>query len=436
MWFVLGKSVLSWKDRTLEMRASRVRALITSIPQLPSETLATRLDELVGILPEGQLIQIFDHQGHRLFPTQSVPEFSITAQVCIQPTIRNVSLDQKYFRVLCRPLEYEGHQAFLLIPSSLLEDQILSRNLTTTLLGMAPFLLILSGIGGYALSRRALRPVDHLITEAQTITAKDLSRRLPVPDTDDEMRRLALAWNSLLVRIETAMKKIEQFTADASHELRSPIAFIRATAQERLYHGNHDPETREAFEAIVEETRAAGELLESLLTLARADAGFRPGQPGTISLEEAILDVCSRFKSLVGSKRQEIYLPDFAYGTWMVRIEEVHFRRLLSILLDNAIKYTPSGGTITVACALGDALYVRVTDTGCGIAQEHLPRVFDRFYRVDSARTEAGDGTGLGLCIAKWLAELYLGEVQLESQPGVGTSAILILPLSLVAHEG
>ena len=427
MWFALGTSVLSWKDRTLEMRASRVRSVAESTS---SAQLALRLDELVGILPEGELIEIRDSQGVRLFPAAEGNLLALSVKPCERTSISNVLVGRSYFRVLCSPLRYNGRAEYLLVPSSLLEDQILSHVLTTRLIQMASLMLIVSSLAGYTLSRRSLRPVDVLVTKARSMTAKDLTQRLPIPAADDELKRLALEWNNLLARIEVSLKRVEQFTADASHELRSPIAFIRATAQDSLLHGHLSEEARDALQAILDETTDTAALLEDLLTLARADAAHNVPTTRRTSVSQAIVDVCDRFRPSAEQRGQTLraILPNGEGPTLLVH--EADLRRLMGILLDNAIKYTPPGGTISIAYETRNLLQVSVSDTGLGIAPEHQDKVFDRFFRVDTARSASREGSGLGLAIAKCLVERYNGTIALESELGKGTIVTFSLPRS------
>ncbi len=427
MWFALGSSVLSWKDRTLEMRASRVRSVADSTS---SAQLALRLDELVGILPEGELIEILDSKGVRLFPATEGNPLANSVKSCERTSISTVLVGKSYFRVLCSPLRYKDRPAYLLVPSSLLEDQILSRVLTTRLIQMALLMLIVSSLAGYTLSRRSLRPVDVLVTKARSMTAKDLTQRLPIPAADDELKRLALEWNNLLARIEVSLKRVEQFTADASHELRSPIAFIRATAQDSLLHGQLSEDAREALQAIVDETTDTAALLEDLLTLARADAAHNVPTTRRTSVCQAIVDVCYRFRPSAEQRAQTLHaiLPRGEDTTLLVH--EADLRRLLGILIDNAVKYTPVGGSISITYEMRDSLHVSVSDTGLGIAPEHQDKVFDRFFRVDPARSASREGAGLGLAIARCLVERYDGTISLESELGHGTTVTISLPPS------
>lgn len=433
MWFVLAGSLLEWKDRTLAMRASRVEALLSSLPDQRIDMLNLRLDELVGILPEGQLIQIFDKDGKLLFPmAASSSTDALGSKPCASPSVHTIRVGKDDDRQLCHPVTYGGATAYLSASSSMLEDDILLDTFTSALCKMIPAILLVSGVGGYWLGRRALRPINSLITEAQKISASDLSRRLPLPTANDELRQLAMEWNSLLARIQTTLSRITQFTADASHELRSPIAYIRTTAEYSLENPGLDEETREAFLEIVDETHSTSDLLDNLLTLARADAGYVFVQVEESNVKAAIIEVCARFAPLAKAKQQNLHYEIAEDVSPILRINSSHLRRLLTILLDNAIKFTGTGGNIVVRCETNGGTRLQVTDDGVGIGTNDLPKVFDRFYRVDAARSDTREGVGLGLSIAKWIAELYLGSINVESQAGKGTAVTFYLPSSAV----
>lgn len=429
MWFVLADALLAWKDRTLVMRASRVEGLLSSLPDQRIDMLTLRLDELVGILPEGQLIQISRSDGTILFPTSASPSTTAFASLpCATPFMRTIRLGRDEYRQLCHPVTYGGAPAYLKASSTMLEDQILLDTFTSALYKMVPVILLVSCVGGYVLGRRALRPVNSLIAEAQKISTSDLSRRLPVPTTNDELRQLAIEWNSLLARIQTTLARITQFTADASHELRNPIAYIRTTAEYSLENPGLDGETREALLEIVDETRSTSELLDNLLTLARADGGHVFDDSEESEVEPIIHETCARFAQLARAKQQNLYWKISDDASPALRMNSFHLRRLLTVLLDNAIKFTGTGGNIFVHYDTISGAQLRVTDDGIGIGADELPKVFDRFYRVDAARSDTRDGVGLGLSIAKWIAELYRGDITIESEAAKGTVVTFHLP--------
>ena len=434
LWFILAHSIFSWKDRTLNMRAAHVEAVLAAPPQLDfPDSKYSRLEDLAGVLPEGELIQIVRSDGQRIFPVgRSLPEPKVFVSACSNPVIRDVVSGKEYFRVLCHPVTFANQPAYLLVPSPLAEDRLLLRNFTLGLYETVPLILLVSGIGGYMLSRRALQPVDVLIGEARTITARDLSRRLTVSSPDDQLRRLATEWNSLLARIESAMLRMTQFTADASHELRNPIAYIRTTAEYSLGNPDLDQEARDAFRAIVDETEITGELLENLLTLARLDSSVSPEDVEEIDVQSAVAVVATQLKSAAHKKHQRILVEWSEIPPPCLLMNKLHLKRVLIVVIDNAIKYTPEGGSILITSDFQDGFQLRVIDTGMGIDTGHIDRVFDRFYRVDQARSELCDGVGLGLSIAKWLMELYGANIRIESQIGEGTTIILSFPKSLL----
>jgi heavy metal sensor kinase len=275
--------------------------------------------------------------------------------------------------------------------------------------------LLLSSAGGYWISRRALAPVDEIARTARSISADNLSKRLAVPLSGDELQRLSETLNEMIARLESAFSKIVRFTADASHELRTPLAVMRTTAEVALRGPQADGEHREALEQIVAEIQRTSHLVDNLLLIANADAGYGRPNKARVNLADAVAEACTegaalaRAKSIVLQSR----LPD--EPVWVHG--DVHaLRRLFLILLDNAVKYTPAGGRCEVCVGARDGFVIgTVSDTGIGIASEDLPHIFDRFYRVDRARSRALGGTGLGLAIGRWIAEAHDGSITVES---------------------
>lgn len=431
MWFVLTSSMLAWKDRTLQMRATRVQAALATMSRRDDAAMIKRLNEVVGLLPEGELIRVARNDGQPLFPRDVASHTSrLPLSSCPIPSLRDVFVGREKYRQMCMPALYAGDTVYVVAPSPLLEDRILLRNFTYGLLRTIPFILLLSGVGGYVLSRRALRPVDLLIAEAKTITPDNLTRRLTVSAADDQLRRLAMEWNGLLSRIHSAMSQVAQFTADASHELRTPVAYIRATAEYSLGLPSLDDETREGLCAIVDEARLMSDLLENLLTLARLD--MTPGslRSETADVGSVIAEVAEYFRPAVNQKEQALTVMPTDAVRASVCMSALHLRRILTVILDNAVKYTPVRGRITVACNMHETVDVVVADSGIGIAAEHLGRIFDRFYRVDQSRTDVTEGVGLGLSIAKLIAELYGARIDVVSSVGQGTTVTMRLPPS------
>jgi signal transduction histidine kinase len=271
--------------------------------------------------------------------------------------------------------------------------------------------------------------VDRITASARSISITNLSGRLPVVRTGDELQRLAETCNDMLARLETAVGRIRQFTADASHDLRGPISFIRTVAEIALRSPRIDAESRQALADIVEESEKSSRLLEDLLTLARADADRAEVALLPLDLRHVIEEVCEIARPLAEERRHAflVHLP--ASGNSGILGDFASLRRLFWILLDNALKYTPSPGRIDVSlCASGPQVVVAVRDTGIGIGEQDLPRIFDRFYRADPSRGQV-EGSGLGLSIAKWLAESQNGQLSVVSHLNRGTTFEVAFPL-------
>ncbi len=274
---------------------------------------------------------------------------------------------------------------------------------------------------GYWISRRALRPVDEITTAAKSIGVDNLSRRLPVPASRDELYRLTEAWNDMLRRLEDSVDRLSQFTADASHELRSPLAVLRATAEVALRRERSADDYRAAIEQIHSQAITLSGLVDDLLQLARAENGTAQAL-SPVDLGEVIRPV---YTNLRPSAEQKNLTFDLNVETKKSSIEgdQQTMERLAAILIDNAIKYTPAGGAVSVRVRDADQtrIALEVCDNGPGIGPEHLPHIFDRFYRVDRARTPGSGGVGLGLAIARSIARVHGAELEVDSEVGRGS---------------
>lgn len=309
--------------------------------------------------------------------------------------------------------------------------------LTRTLLALAPLALLVAGVSGAFLTQRALLPVRAVARAAAEIEAEDLSARLEVRGAD-EFSELSKTFNAMLARLETAFRRLEhayeqqrRFVADASHELKTPLTVIKANTSLALAGGELPPaEYRETLEAVDRAADRTNRIVRDLFLLARSDGGQLP-------LEMQSLNVCSVFQAVVRETR--LLFPTGA----RLSIEEVPetltvcadphlLHQMLTNLTENALRHTPADGSVTLSAHLNEkTVTLRVTDTGEGIAPEHLPLVTERFYRVDAARertTVRGDGTGLGLAICRAIAEAHKGALSLRSEVGRGTTAEVILP--------
>ncbi len=298
--------------------------------------------------------------------------------------------------------------------------------LRTTLLIAIPLTLFVSAGGGLFLLRRALRPVDRMISTARGIEEGDLATRIAVT-AHDELGRLAETLNAMLERLEGAFRRQRQFTDDASHELRSPLSVIEAEASLALRRERSADDYRDALSIVSDEAAKMNKLINQLLTLARGDAGedVVPFEP--LDLAEIARETVATMIPLAEEKG--VRLRATALDACEIDGSRPDLIRLLTNLVDNAIRHTPADGSVDVAVQqMGASVGLIVADTGTGIPPEHLPHVFERFYRADKARSREAGGSGLGLAICKQIVDAHGGTIEVESAPGQGTRFGVRLP--------
>ena len=414
VWIAVSISVTQTVDQSLRHRVEALKQFLETVPE---QEIQEEVKEFAMGAPEGNLLQVRDSAGAELLssPLQAILPRAL-------PGLVEVTWRGRRYRVLSQvSFIVRGRRYQVAAGASLDERGDILRRFRLLLLLAIPSVLLVGAAGGYWLSRRALRPVDEMTDAARSIGIDNLSSRLRVPRTGDELQRLAETWNNMLDRLEHSVKRLSQFTADASHELRSPIALIRAAAEIALRQQRTPEAYREALRRIHEESERTSQLVEDLLVLARADGGAAPLELAPVDLAEVVDEVCRHEQRQARAKdlNLEVRVPE---ETVVIQGNDGAIRRLVLVLLDNAIKYTPAGGRIEVSLDPGvDGVELAVRDTGIGIADTDLPRVFDRFYRADKARTRDEGGCGLGLSIAQWIARCHRAEIHAESGAGRGS---------------
>ncbi len=349
------------------------------------------------------------------------------------------------YRTFATPVQLDGRTYVVVVAQSLapLERQLSEARMT--LLLAVPVALVLSAAGGYLLARRSLAPVVSMSEHAERITATRLHERLAVANASDELGMLAGVFNGMLDRLERAFEQQRAFIAMASHELRTPVATVRAEADVALAGGERAAEDyRAALALIRDEGRRLSRIVDDLLLLARADAQQLPLRPARFDLYELAVDCVRAMRALATGAGVELRCADPTMDELPFEGDEHLLRQVLRNLLDNAIRYTPPCGRVDVSAAKGDGEYrLVVTDTGCGIAPASQPRIFERFYRADppdgrgpasrgggAEGGEGGGGAGLGLAIAQWAAEAHGGRVELTRSDAAGSVFTVVLPLA------
>ena len=399
-----------------------------SIPEIRDEF---REHSVLG--PGGDLFQVCNAQGEWLY--RSVPLEGNNVPIAkpanlAKPSFTTTQVAGLPLRFYSEPILVNGQPYTVQVAAPLHEAFEAIEAFGVILMLAIPVLLLVAGAGGYWISKHALDPVDAISRTAQRISIESLSDRLPTPQTGDQLQRLTETLNQMFSRLETSVRRIKQFTADASHELRAPIALIRTTAEVAVQRRNRQAhEYLEALEDIPEESERTSQVVDSLMLLARADAGKEVLERVPVDISSVCRAAIDQGEKLARHKNVQLSasIPESPIP---VHGDAEALRRALLILIDNAVKYTPEGGSVRIALTTNDGFVkMTVNDTGIGIAPAALPHIFDRFWRADQARSRAYGGAGLGLSIAKWIAETHAGSITVKSELGNGSAFALKVPL-------
>jgi heavy metal sensor kinase len=432
-WFGISESMRAATDDLLQQRADLLVQFIETEfeGRAPSTSdIVAEVDEYLASIREGELVQIRRESGEPVIS----PEASVAIPWHEAPdassTYMSVETPQGAYRLLFRRISLFGTHYHLQMASSLDMLESTRAYLIYWATWALPIALLLSFSGGYLISRRALKPVMRITQLAAATNVKNLSTRLTVPPTGDAIEQLAMAFNDMLDRLDASLGRLKQFTADASHELRTPISVIRTTSELALRHQRTDEGLRGDMVDIHAEAQRLTELIEDLLLLARADSGAPPFPLTELDLSAVVRSSCDGFRNLTSQKGQRLQFQA-PNGATTILGHESSLRRMMTALLENASEHTTSDGCIWVRveqCA--DGARLRVADTGHGIPKEELDRIFDRFYRVDPSRSRSSGGFGLGLSVAKWVAEYHRARISVESEIGKGSIFTILFPLT------
>ncbi|MFL6448158.1 MAG: sensor histidine kinase [Bryobacteraceae bacterium] len=410
-------------DQGLRHRLIGLHGFIDENSQQGLDHLAGRLRELDML---GELIQVFGPRGELMAQSDGLARHHVSTQPAPDPgagmRFRNAGPRWFPVRMASQRIYVKGEPLTIEVADPQGKFGEVLKEFYSFLFVALSILLVLAALGGYWISHRALAPVDQIINEARSIDPADLGARLSVPGSGDELQRLSETLNQMLGRVEQSVLQVRRFTADASHELRAPMTLIYTAAQFALRRDRSREELKDALEKILRQAKQCTQLINDLLLLARSDAGGPDRALVSTNVSELVRGVVSEVRTLASNKGLDLSLklpPSPAH----VAIDESSLRRMLLILLDNAVKYTPAGGSIsTVVIDDASTLAVSVADTGIGISADQLPFIFDRFWRADQVRSREAGGTGLGLAIAREIAQNQGAELNVESSPGHGST--------------
>lgn len=430
LYISLSRGLREQQEATLRAAAAQLQTSVDFENGRP------RLGGVAGQLPPDVAVALYDPKGQLLLdgaPRWAASPLAGARGQAARGEVTFATVQQgtdEAWRVLIVPVQENGRTVAVLEVGRPEDELRAALGQLLLLMGLAvPATLVLAAGGGLFLAQRALSPIDRITRLARRIGAEDLSRRVGMVSSNDEVGRLAETFDAMLERLESAFQRERQFTADASHELRTPLSVITSQVDVTLERPRSAREYQEALRVVGGEAERMRRLVSELLILARADSARERLELEPQSVDELACEVAEELQPLARARGIRLGLGRVEPA--VVMGDQTRLMQLLFNLTDNAIKYTPAGGNVTISVERrGGSVALAVADSGIGIAAPHLPHLFERFYRVDKARSRSEGGAGLGLAICDWIARAHGGRIEVASAPGRGSIFTVHLPLA------
>ena len=429
-YLMLSHSLYQSLDNSLKLVATELENSL----EVENSSIGSQNDQFDFAGQPSELLLLYGDSGHLLQSwgkTMEVPQIdTLVEQALAGQSLFTTSKAEngEGIRLYAAPLKDAlGTYAAVVVGRSPADVQNVLEKFRYILISAVLAMVALAGGGGLFLANRAFKPVQRITRTAQEIEENDLSKRIEVHG-EDELGQLASTLNQMIARLERAFNRQRQFTADASHELRTPLSVIQAESTLALQKKRTESDYRKSLELISLDAAHMSTLLDRLLFLARTETGKEPLNLETVNLKELLTGLASETKALCQGKGLL-----FKLGTLenlVMKGDGVYLKQLFLNLLDNAMRYITSGGTISISMVRsGENAVIAIKDSGIGIPEEHIPHIFERFYRADMARSRAEGGAGLGLSISQHIAEMHGGKIEVESQVGQGSTFLVFLSL-------
>jgi heavy metal sensor kinase len=441
--------------RDVDDRLLSLASLIASESRSPSSRFGfgdidEALQASLGLRPSGKFIQVLDESGKIGQKSDNLGTIQLPVSfVALRNAVRGLPtydtlrpLGVPPLRVITYPVLENRHIARIVQVASSLEDVEDALNtLLIILVVTVPLALLVASLGGQFLANQVLKPVGHVTRTARLITSHNLDQRIQVPRGRDELSSLVETFNEMIFRLGKSFDQVKQFTSDASHELKTPLTVLKGEMEVALRKERSSRDYEQVLRSNLEEINRMSRIVEDLLLLSKTDTGEIRLEKENINLTEIVRDVVDQLSLLAEAKNLRL-VPSNHQEEVLVVADELRIRQLLLNLIDNGIKYTEPGGFIQVSLEKNvppetavsrdpreGSVKIIVSDSGIGISKVDQERIFDRFYRVDKARSRDQGGSGLGLSICKWIVQAHQGNLAVESDPGRGSTFTVTLPL-------
>ena len=445
LYVFLSKRLHESIDNSLKVSANVIqKAALLEYSRTPLPGLDLFFDQFLGYSNINKFYRIYDGSGHVDSRSKGIDasKFPLTQDAYSRATQGKMTYETfklvpwHRVRVITMPVIRNDNLVNLIqVGTSLKAVEHTLKNLRIFLFTAIPCALILSTLGGRFMATRALKPVAEITSTAQDIAhGANLSRRIPIPEVQDEIGNLARTFNEMMNRLEKSFAQVRQFSGDASHELRTPLTVLKGQSELVLSKPRSKAEYQEVLASNLEEINYMSRILEDLLVLSKGDEGEVALEKEPVELGSIVEEVSRQGEIFADEKEVKIIL---AYLEPVTILGDAHrLKQMVWILLHNAVKFTPSGGEIKITLQdLDDTVYFTIRDNGIGIPEQDLPKIFDRFYRVDKARSRMDGGSGLGLSICKHIVDRHHGTVDVESKLGEGTKFKIRFPKYEVAQR-
>jgi heavy metal sensor kinase len=454
LYFTLSNSLHRDVDNKLRSLAELVSSESSSpLSKFGFGNIDQALETSMNLKPIGKFIQVFDESGNIGRKSENLKNVQLpiglnalkNASKGLITFETNRSIANTPLRIITFPVVENNHVTKIVqIASSLEEVEDALNTLFIILIITVPLALMVASLGGQFLAHKALKPVDDITQTARMITSQNLNQRIAPPKVKDEISRLIETFNGMISRLDQSFRQIKQFSSDASHELKTPLTILKGEVEVMLRKERTQQEYQQTLKSNLEEINRMSQIVEDLLLLSRADTGQIELSKGDINLTEMLSEVVAQMDMFARSKRLDLSASNNHHDIHIFG-DALRIREMLINLIENGIKYTEEGGSVCISLQKeyppavkypSDRLEkekesfikIIVSDTGIGISKEDQEKIFDRFFRVDKARSREQGGSGLGLSICKWIVEAHQGEIQVESELGKGSSFTVKLP--------